>query len=55
MYDQPYETMQNMSTLLNVYSTVSHLRSLQGNAIHRLTDSQRRLIRWLLDNEIQVL
>ena len=55
MYDQPFVTMQNMTVLSNVYDTVSYMRNLHGDQIHRLTESQRRLIRWLIDQGISVL
>jgi len=55
LYDQPYQTMQNMSAQLNVYNTVAYLRTLKGRDIHRLTDGQRRTIRWLQDQGISVL
>ena len=55
MNDQSYKTMQSMSVLLNVYNTVSYMRSLKGEQIHNLTDSQRRLIRDLMDQGIDVL
>ena len=55
MYDQRYRTMQNMAVLSNVYETVSYMRNLHGEQIHRLTDAQRRLIRWLIDQGISVL
>ena len=55
MYDQPYETIQGMTVLTNVYNTVAYLRNLHGEQIHQLTDSQRRLLRWLMDQGINVL
>jgi len=55
MYNQPYQTIQNMTVTSNVYDTVSYLRGLQGDNIHRLTNSQRVLLRWLMDMGINVL
>ena len=51
---QDYRKMRSMTMLSNVYDTVSYLRNLKGAEIHRLTNSQRRLIRWLMDEGISV-
>lgn len=41
--------MHTMTILANVYDTVAHMRGLQGARIHSLSDSQRRLIKSLID------
>lgn len=46
---QNYRKMHTMTILLNVYDTVSHMRSLKGDRIHTLSDGQRRLIKFLLE------
>jgi len=46
--------MQGMSVTLNIYDTISYMRTLKGSDIHRLTDSQRRLLRYVLDMGINV-
>lgn len=50
--DQSYREMHLMSTLSNVYFTITHYRSLTGNRIHTLTDGQRRVLRYLRDMDI---
>jgi len=54
MFEQSYKRLQNMTVLSNVYSTISHMRNLKGEQIHSLTDAQRRLIRWVMDQGISV-
>jgi hypothetical protein len=36
--------MRHMTIALNVYNTVVYTRSLKGEQIHLLSDSQRRLL-----------
>ena len=55
MNDQDYKRLQGMSVSLNIYNTISYMKNLKGSDIHRLSDSQRRMIRWLLDQGISVL
>ena len=55
MYAQSYRMIQSMTVLSNVYDTVAYMRNLKGEQIHQLTDAQRRLIRWLMDQGIKVL
>lgn len=50
MLDQDYALITKMHALSNVHSTIQYLRSLEGDQIHNLTESQRRLIKYLLDN-----
>jgi hypothetical protein len=47
--DQDFMTMHRMKALNNIYRVVSHLRSLQGEAIHTLSDSERRILGALID------
>jgi hypothetical protein len=50
--DQPMPLMQKIHACLNVHSAVSRLRSMKGAQIHQLTDSERRLIKWLLEESM---
>jgi hypothetical protein len=52
LYDQPARVMQNMRIAENLYSTVTKLRSAKGKEIHNLTDSERALIKYLIDEGI---
>ena len=52
VHDQDYTLMQRMAALQNVYRAVQRLRSSQGAEIHSLTDSERRVIRYLMDQKI---
>ena len=47
--DQDYGLMYKMTVFGNVYHTVGRLRTLTGANIHSLTDTERRLIKYLLD------
>ena len=48
-YEQDYFLLARMRTLDNVYSTVSKLRNARGEQIHKLTESERRLLKFLVD------
>lgn len=48
MYQQDYQLMYTMTGLRNIYRTIAKLRSLRGEQIHSLGDSERRLIGWLM-------
>jgi hypothetical protein len=52
--DQYYATLRSMAILSNIYETIEYMRRLKGNQIHSLTDSQRKLIRWVMDQGIRV-
>ena len=55
LLDQPYKTMTGMSMSISIYETIAYMKSLAGRDIHRLTDGQRRTIRWIQDQGINVL
>lgn len=50
--DQDYGLMQRMVALTNVYSAVSAWFNLKGDAIHRMSEQTRKILRFLLDNNI---
>ena len=52
LFDQDYKLMRQMSGLSGVYNTVTYATNLKGKEIHRLTDSQRRMIRFLMDEGV---
>ena len=52
LYVQDYRTIHLMTALSNIYDVVAHVRSLKGKEIHRLTDAQRKLLRYLMDKEV---
>lgn len=52
VYDQDYTTMREMTVSQNTYAAVARLRSLQGAKIHSLSDSERRLLRYLMENQL---
>ena len=49
IYDQDALTLYRMSSLGNVYDTVKKVRSMIGKEIHRMSKSDRRLIKFLRD------
>ena len=52
LYDEIYQDLHGMSVLDNVYKTIKRLRNMYGNSIHNLTDAERRILRYLLDNKL---
>lgn len=52
IYDQDYKTMMLMGATLNIYNSVTRVRSLKGKEIHRLNDAERKVLRVLMDNKI---
>lgn len=46
---QDYVTMRRMTTLENVYNAVTRIKSLKGKNIHQLTDGERMILRFLMD------
>jgi len=48
MYDQDYQTMRLMGVCLNIYNAVSHLRNCRGAQIHSLSESERKILGWLV-------
>ena len=49
MFEQDYYLLQNMTGCANVHSTYSKLRNAQGKEIHKLTESDRQILRGLRD------
>lgn len=49
LLDQDNGLMRKMTIYSNIFNTVVKLRSMTGHTIHALTDSERRLIKYLLD------
>jgi len=47
--DQDAETWTRINTLGNVYRIASKLNNLRGEDIHRLTDAERVIWRYLVD------
>ena len=52
VHEQDFRLMNRMAGLSSVYNTVTKWRNYTGERIHLLTDHDRRLLRWLLDNKI---
>lgn len=50
--DQDERLMNTMRTLDTVYSAVYRYANLKGEQIHRLTDSERRVLRQLIDTGV---
>ena len=50
LLDQDYVLLGRMTAALNVYNTVSFVRSASGAEIHRLSGGQRALLKYLRDN-----
>lgn len=48
--DQEYQVMRRITAMLNIYDAVTRLRGMRGAQIHGLTDNERVIIRYLLDN-----
>lgn len=43
----PLRDMQVMETLASVWNAIKRLRTLKGDDIHRLTESEREIIAWI--------
>jgi len=55
LYDQEYALMQKMDKYQSIYRTVAKLSTFRGKnneGIHSLTDSERRLIKSLMDSGV---
>jgi len=52
LYDQDYKLMHRMNAFTNVYNAVQKIKSLKGAQIHTLTDGERMILRYLMDNRI---
>ena len=50
--DQDWMTMYRMRTLDNVARLCGHVLTLQGKDIHKLSEHQRQVIRWLMDEGV---
>ncbi len=50
-----YGLVHRMKAADNVYRVVNRLRNAHGEQIHGLTDSERILLRALMDNGIELL
>lgn len=50
--DQDYRRVFLMTALANVHIAVTRARNLKGKDIHKLTDSERLILRSLMDNGI---
>jgi hypothetical protein len=52
VYDQDYATLRTMRALGNVHGLITRIIGMKGAEIHRLTESDRRLVRYLRDEGI---
>jgi hypothetical protein len=52
MLDQDHTTMLRMAVLSNIYNAYSHYRNAHGTQIHSLSESERRILRWMKDEGI---
>jgi hypothetical protein len=52
MNNQDYLTISRMTGLSNVYNVVTKWRNYTGEKIHLLTDHDRSVLRWMMDNGI---
>ena len=48
-FEQDYSIMRRMTTLANVYNALTKYRNAKGAQIHNLTESDRRILRFLKD------
>lgn len=48
-YDQDFSLMTRMAAALNTYQALTRMYNLPGKRIHELTESERRVIRVLVD------
>lgn len=49
LLDQDAQLMREIAACMNVYGTITRVRSLRGKQIHQLTERERRLIKYLRD------
>ena len=49
LHDQDYTLMRRMNTCMNIYNAVQRIYSLQGKQIHTLSDSERAILKSLMD------
>ena len=50
LYEQEFRTMYRMTACINIHDALSKMRNLSGKQIHTLTESERRILRVLVDN-----
>jgi hypothetical protein len=50
--DQGWQLMNKMNVHSNIYNTVTRLRGMKGAEIHKLSDTERRLIKYLRDERL---
>jgi hypothetical protein len=48
LLDQDYQQIRQMEVCANVYDAVSRLRNSRGAQIHSLTESERKILGWLV-------
>ncbi len=46
--DQDYQLMRYMTSCINIYNAISHLRNLHGDQIHSLSDGERDILHLLV-------
>ena len=52
LYDQDYQTITRATACMNIYAAYMRYRNAQGADIHRLTVSDRKILRYLKDMEL---
>lgn len=52
--EQDYQTVSRMDRLNNIYRAVARFRTARGEQIHSLTDSERVILRSLMDMGISI-
>lgn len=52
VYDQEWALLYRMRIATNIYNALSKLRNAKGKEIHRLTDGERAIIKWLIDEKV---
>lgn len=52
LYDQDYSLLHRMNAFTNIYNAVQRIKTLKGKQIHSLSDSERLILRYLMDNGI---
>lgn len=52
LYEQDYQTIYRMTVFSNINNVVAKVRGLKGKEIHRLTDTERKILRFLMDRGI---
>lgn len=48
-FDQDYFLMQRMGYFTSIYNALTKLRNSRGKEIHRLTENERMILKWLVD------